>query len=121
MGILNKIFKSIFGSKAEGGETSTGAPGAPQPSSQPTVDVDEVFKRLAAAKKEKLNWKTSIVDLLKLVGMESDLQSRKELASELGYTGNTNDSAAMNVWLHKEVVKKIAANGGNVPQELLAA
>lgn len=74
---------------------------------------------LAAKNSEHLDWKKSIVDLMKLVGMDSSLSSRKELATELGYTGDESDSATMNVWLHKEVLKKLAANGGKVPQNLL--
>jgi hypothetical protein len=67
-----------------------------------------------------LNWRTSIVDLLKLLNMDSSLQARKELAKELHYTGNTEDSAAMNIWLHKQVMEKIAANGGKIPADLHA-
>jgi hypothetical protein len=74
---------------------------------------------LAANNPEKLDWKRSIVDLMKLVGMDSSLAARKELATELGYTGNESDSAKMNIWLHKQVLKKLAENGGKVPQELL--
>jgi len=74
---------------------------------------------LAAKNAEKLDWKRSIVDLMKLVGMDSSLSARKELATELHYTGDMNDSASMNVWLHKEVLKKLAENGGKVPPELL--
>jgi hypothetical protein len=74
---------------------------------------------MAKQNTQKLNWRTSIVDLMKLVGMDSSLNARKELARELNYSGDTNDSAAMNVWLHKQVMAKIAANGGNVPQDLL--
>ena len=73
---------------------------------------------LASQNQEKLNWKTSIVDLMKLLKLDSSLQARKELAKELGYTGSTDDSATMNIWLHKEVMKKLAANGGKVPAEL---
>ena len=67
---------------------------------------------------EKLNWRTSIVDLMKLVGMDSGLNARKTLAQELHYTGDTNDSASMNIWLHKQVMQKIAENGGKVPEDL---
>lgn len=74
---------------------------------------------MAAKNSEKLDWKKSIVDLMKLVGMDSSLSARKELATELGYTGDQNDSATMNVWLHKQVLKKLAENGGKVPQDLL--
>ena len=74
---------------------------------------------MAAKNPERLDWKKSIVDLMKLVGMESSLQNRKELATELGYTGDMNDSASMNIWLHKAVLRKLAENGGRVPKELI--
>jgi hypothetical protein len=75
---------------------------------------------LAAKSSEKLDWKRSIVDLMKLVGMDSSLSARKELATELHYTGDMSDSASMNVWLHKEVLRKLSENGGKVPPELLS-
>jgi hypothetical protein len=78
-----------------------------------------VLTRLAAASSQKLNWRTSIVDLMKLVGMESSLAERRQLASELGYSGDTNDTATMNIWLHKQVMNKLAENGGKVPASLL--
>ncbi len=74
---------------------------------------------MAAKNPEKLDWKKSIVDLMKLVGLNSSLSARKELATELHYTGDQSDSASMNIWLHKEVLKKLAENGGKVPPELL--
>ena len=83
------------------------------------VDVEAILNKLAAEHKEKLDWKHSIVDLMKLVGMDSSLAARKELAEDLHYTGDTHDSAAMNIWLHKEVMKKLAENGGKVPPSLL--
>ncbi len=83
--------------------------------SMPPVDVNAILTQKAASTPEKLNWQTSIVDLLKLLGLDSSLDSRKQLAKELGYSGDTNDSATMNVWLHKEVMQKLAANGGKVP------
>jgi len=83
------------------------------------VDVTALLDDLAAKNSEKLDWKKSIVDLLKLVGMDSSLSARKELAAELDYSGDTSDSAKMNIWLHKEVIKRIAANGGKVPANLL--
>jgi len=73
---------------------------------------------MASKSKEKLNWSTSIVDLMKLLGLDSSLTARKELAKELNYTGDTNDSASMNVWLHRQVMNKVAANGGKVPADL---
>jgi hypothetical protein len=89
------------------------------PAAVSTVDVGSILDKLAAERSEKLDWKHSIVDMLKLVGMDSSLSARKELADELHYTGDKNDSAAMNIWLHKEVLKKLAANGGRVPADLL--
>jgi hypothetical protein len=84
------------------------------------VDVAAILDGLAAKNSEKLDWKRSIVDLMKLVGMNSSLAARKQLAAELHYTGDPNDSASMNIWLHKEVLVKLAENGGKVPSELLA-
>jgi hypothetical protein len=89
---------------------------APPP---PVVDVTAVLDNLAAHCGEKLDWRKSIVDLMKLVGMDSSLASRKELAHDLKYTGDLSDSAKMNVWLHREVIKQLAANGGKVPADLL--
>jgi 3-oxoacyl-ACP reductase-like protein len=83
-----------------------------------TVDVEVVLVGLASKNPQKLNWRTSIVDLMKLLDLDSSLSARQELAQELGYTGDTNDSAAMNVWLHKQVMKKLAESGGKVPEEL---
>ena len=94
---------------------STAAPAAPAKA----VDVAAILDGLAAKNSEKLDWKKSIVDLMKLVGMDSSFKARKQLAQELSYTGDPNDSASMNVWLHKQVLIKIAENGGKVPQELL--
>ena len=73
---------------------------------------------MSAKQTQKLNWRTSIVDLMKLVGLESSLENRKELAKELGYKGDTADSAAMNIWLHKQVMNQLAAHGGKVPDSL---
>jgi hypothetical protein len=83
------------------------------------VDVEAVLTKMAADNGQKLNWRTSIVDLMKLVGMDSSLENRKELARELGYTGDQGDSAAMNIWLHKRVMKELAAHGGKVPANML--
>jgi len=82
------------------------------------VDVEKLLDDRAAKAGEKLNWKTSIVDLMKLLDLDSSLNSRKELAKELNYTGDTNDSASMNIWLHRQVMNKVAANGGKVPADL---
>ena len=103
---------------ASGGATATTTPGAGAAGGQ-TVDVNAVLTEMASKNSEKLDWKKSIVDLMKLVGMDSSLSERKELATELGYTGDKNDSATMNVWLHKQVLRKLAENGGKVPQNLL--
>ncbi|MBA1204153.1 DUF3597 domain-containing protein [Pseudomonas capeferrum] len=101
----------------------TSAPGATQSTAAPPaiseVDVAAKLETLASQHSEKLNWRTSIVDLLKLLNIDSSLSARKELAAELNYTGSTDDSAAMNTWLHKAVLKKLAENGGKVPAELL--
>ncbi len=91
------------------------APAAPQG----PVDIAAILDKMAAENKEKLDWKHSIVDLMKLVGMDSSLAERRELAEDLKYTGDTKDTATMNMWLHKEVMKKLAANGGKVPADLL--
>ena len=84
------------------------------------VDVTAILDDLAAKNPEKLDWRKSIVDLMKLVGIDSSLAARKQLATELCYSGDEKDSAAMNIWLHKQVIMKIAENGGTVPQELLS-
>ena len=75
---------------------------------------------MASERGEKLDWRRSIVDLMKLLNLDSSLANRKQLAQELNYTGDTNDSAAMNMWLHKQVMKKLADNGGKVPQDLMS-
>jgi hypothetical protein len=95
-------------------------PPPPPPTPIPVVDVVAHLEQLAAANPQKLNWKTSIVDLLKLLDIESSYAARKELATELGCPADyMHDSAKMNIWLHKTVLKKIADNGGNIPKELL--
>ena len=94
------------------------APPPPQPIA--VVDVVAQLEKLAAANPQKLNWKTSIVDLLKLLDIDSSFAARKELATELGCPGDLmGDSAKMNMWLHKTVLQQIADNGGNIPKELL--
>ena len=98
---------------------STPAPApAPVAQSMPEVDVEQVLSNMADKNAEKLNWRTSIVDLMKLLGLDSSLGARKQLATELHFSGDTNDSAAMNVWLQKQVMTKLAENGGKVPAEL---
>ena len=97
----------------------TTAPAGAPAATQAPVDVAAILDGMAANNKEKLDWKHSIVDLMKLLGMDSSLSERKELAAELKYPGDTNDSAKMNMWLHKEVMRKLAENGGKVPADLL--
>jgi len=82
------------------------------------VDIEPVLDGLAAQSDQKLNWRTSIVDLMKLLDIDSSLQNRKALAKELGYTGDMDDSASMNIWLHKQVMTRVAQNGGKVPANL---
>ena len=101
-------------------ESSGAAPATPSPQAIEVVDVVAQLEQRAAANPQKLNWRTSIVDLLKLLDMDSSFESRKELATELGCPADLmGDSAKMNVWLHKAVLARIAANGGNVPKDLL--
>jgi 3-oxoacyl-ACP reductase-like protein len=134
MSIFTRIKDAIFGASAKAAPapapsaapkpTATAAP-KPTPAGTPTpapasapVDVEAVLQQLAATQKQPLNWRTSIVDLMKLVGLDSSLENRKELARELGYKGDTADSATMNIWLHKQVMNQLAAHGGKVPAEL---
>ena len=128
MSIFGKILSKIFPSNhpavtqatapAAPAESSPGAAPASPDAAAPPVDVEAVLSDMAKKNPEKLNWRTSIVDLMKLVGMDSSLTARKELAQELNYTGNTNDSASMNIWLHKQVMRKIAENGGKLPADM---
>ncbi len=141
MGILSNIFHKIFpGSapkpapapaQAQAPKPAAPAPAAPAaPQAQPQaqaqaqaapmqqVDVEQILNDMQKSSGQQLNWRTSIVDLLKLLGLDSSLASRKELAAELHYTGDTNDSATMNIWLHRQVMNKLAANGGKVPADL---
>ena len=98
------------------GPTAGSTPAGATPLSQ--VDVEAVLTKLAAQTREKLDWRRSIVDLMKLLDLDSSLGARKQLAKELNYTGNTDDSASMNIWLHKQVMNKLAASGGKVPDDL---
>ena len=82
------------------------------------VDVEAILNSKLQASGQQLNWRSSIVDLLKLLDLDSSLASRKELAAELNYSGDTSDSASMNIWLHRQVMNKLAANGGKVPADL---
>jgi len=127
MSIFGNIMSAIFGSAkaaAPGAAPATagGATAAPNlaPASAPmsNVDVEAVMSKLAADSKEKLDWRRSIVDLMKLLKLDSSLSARKELAQELKYSGDMNDSASMNIWLHKQVMQKLAENGGKVPESL---
>jgi len=127
VGIFSNIMGKIFNHKPKD------APAAPPPAAAPAptaaapaappppvvIDVTGILDDLAASNPQKLDWRHSIVDLMKLVGMESSLSERKELADELGYTGDKGDSATMNIWLHKQVIKKLSENGGKVPAELM--
>jgi hypothetical protein len=132
MNILKTLISKIVGTKAT--DSAAQAPSNPteaptmaemanvalqQAPTGPQVDISKTLSDMAANSGETLNWRTSIVDLMKLVGMDSSLTARKGLAAELGYTGDTADSATMNIWLHKQVMKKLAENGGTVPPELL--
>jgi len=121
MSIFGKIMGAIFGTKADaapaggGTATSTGSSSSAAPTQ--TVDVAPILDKAVAAKGEKLAWRTSIVDLMKALDIDSSFSARKELAKELGYTGDSKDSASMNIWLHKQVMVKLAANGGKLPPE----
>jgi len=134
MSILGSLMGKILGnnahaSEAKGSTTATAVPPTPMTPTTPSapvsataappkVDVELVLETMAAGTSQKLDWRNSIVDLMKLVGIDSSLANRKALAQELGYTGDMNDSAAMNVWLHKEVMRRLAENGGHVPSNL---
>lgn len=130
MGLFNNLMSKIFGHAAPAAASTSGAQASAAPASGaaapapaapvPVVDVAVILNELAAKNPEQLDWKRSIVDLMKLVGMDSSLGARKQLATELHYSGDQNDSASMNIWLHKEVLKKLSENGGKVPPELLA-
>ncbi|SAL47938.1 hypothetical protein AWB64_05041 [Caballeronia sordidicola] len=123
--ILSKIFPSSHPAVAAPapvaapGTPAAAAPApAPEVAAAPPVDVEAVLTDLQSKTSEQLNWKTSIVDLMKLLGLDSSLAARKELAGELHFPGDTNDSASMNIWLHKAVMNQLAANGGKVPDSL---
>ena len=120
MNILNSIISKIFHpSSASGVPASIAAPDQdPAPATAAAVDVDAVLTKLQSAKSVTLNWRSSIVDLMKLLDLDSGLSSRQQLAKELGYSGSTDDTAGMNVWLIKEVMARVAKNGGTVPAEL---
>lgn len=145
MGIFDKIKNAIWG----GGEEEAAAPTVADTSSKPVVasaapapssaapsaapkagatspapaaapvDVAAILDAAVKRSGQKLDWRKSIVDLMKALGLDSSLAARKELAAELGYTGSASDSAAMNMWLHKQVIQKLKDNGGQVPADLL--
>ncbi|MGG7580544.1 DUF3597 domain-containing protein [Rhizobium sp. Nf11,1] len=145
MGIFDKIKHAIFGEAKAAEPVANGAaktapaqapvshPSAPSPTpaSSPaqtkpapapataTVDIVPILDAAVKKSGQKLDWRHSIVDLMKAVGMDASLTERKELAAELGYTGDTNDSAKMNMWLHKALMKRLSENGGKVPADLL--
>ncbi|RXT21072.1 hypothetical protein B5P46_22975 [Rhizobium leguminosarum] len=148
MGIFDKIKHAIFGEAKAAEPVAAGvpktepapapaapsaapspAPAAPAPQSKPvptatapgtaTVDIVPILDAAVKKSGQKLDWRRSIVDLMKAVGMDASLTERKELAAELGYTGDTNDSAKMNMWLHKALMKRLSENGGKVPADLL--
>ena len=98
---------------------TTAQPAATASGTASSVDVAAILDQAVAQNGQDLKWRTSIVDLMKALGIDSSLTARKELAAELHYTGDTNDSATMNIWLHKQVLQKLAANGGTVPADLL--
>ena len=145
MSIFGDIMSAIFGKSAKAETPAAGtqspeapagspaaAPSASAPSASATpsasaapsaapaqaVDVAAVLDALAKQNKQKLNWRKSIVDLMKLLDLDSSQTARKKLAAELHYSGDTKDSAKMNIWLHKQVMIKLAANGGKVPADL---
>lgn len=127
MGMFSNILAKLgFGSdKVEAAEQAAPAPAQSAPAAAEVAAISEVdvvakLESLAQANAEKLNWKVSIVDLMKLLGLDSSLGARKELATELGCPAEKmSDSAQMNMWLHKTVLQKLAANGGNIPADLL--
>jgi hypothetical protein len=134
MNILGSLMGKILGNSARKSEAAanTARTAAPAPAgglaaspvapaaaaAPPVVDVETVLETMAAGTNQKLDWRHSIVDLMKLTGIDSSLANRKALAQELGYTGDMNDSATMNIWLHKQVLQKLSENGGRVPSSL---
>ena len=118
--ILSKIFPSAHAANAPAAAPAPAPAGAPAAAAPPpaitVVDVEALLDGMPGA--SSLNWRTSIVDLMKLLGLDSSIDARKQLAAELSYGADTSDSAKMNVWLHRQVMTKLAANGGKVPAEL---
>jgi hypothetical protein len=139
MGILSNIFHKVFPSSHPAVAQQTGAPGSMQSASgqaaQPApqqgaparpppaapmaqVDVEAILANMVVSSGQALNWRESIIDLLKLLHLDSSLDARKDLARELDYKGDMNDAASMNIWLHRQVMNRLAANGGKVPPDL---
>jgi hypothetical protein len=136
MSILGTIMAKVLGNapaspvaaapaapSAQASGTASAAPSAPASTSSsvqpgPSVDVAAVLDDLSGKTTEKLDWRHSIVDLMKLLSLDSSLAARKELANELHYDGDTSNSASMNIWLHKQIMAKLAANGGKLPEDL---
>ena len=118
MSIFGSIMSAITGAAKTIGAAASSAT---QPVPMAQVDVEMVLTKLTAEQNQQLDWRKSIVDLMKLLKLDSSLTARKQLAQELGYTGDMNDSASMNIWLHSQVMKKLAENGGKVPESLKAA
>ena len=139
MSIFSAIKDAIFGHKTAEAPPRAATPATTAPPARPAsttaagipaspadarwereVDVEMVLESMASKNPQQLNWRTSIVDLMKLLGIDSSLGNRKSLAKELGYSGSTDDSASMNIWLHKRVMEELQKNGGKVPASLVA-
>jgi Domain of unknown function (DUF3597) len=121
MSIFGSIVSAIFGHSSAPGTTAAAKPSAaPTMAAKPMsrTEVVAVIEKIADARDEEFNWKESIVDLLKLLKLDSSLTARKQLAQELGYSGALDGSAEMNIWLHKQVMTKLAESGGMVPDSL---
>ena len=132
MSIFSAIKNAIWGKKAEAAPAPQSAPApaaapveaAPAPAPAPAevpmtrAEIESLLGQIASTTGSDLNWQTSIVDLMKLIGLDPSLANRKELAEELGYTGEKDGSAEMNIWLHKQVMDRLAAHGGTTPEEL---
>ena len=139
MSIFTRIKNAIFGDERPAEAAAPRSAGAPKPAVAPKpaaapgipaspadakwereVDVEAVLEARSAKNPQKLNWRTSIVDLMKLLDIDSSLENRRELARELGYTGSTDDTATMNIWLHQRVMEELRKNGGKIPASLVA-
>ena len=132
MSIFGAIKDAIWGKKAEAAPAPAPAPtpaaeaapveAAPAPAPVETpmtrAEIESLLGQIASTTGSDLNWQTSIVDLMKLIGLDPSLANRKELAEELGYTGEKDGSAEMNIWLHEQVMSRLAAHGGTTPEEL---